>query len=250
MSEKPKHSSNQGISSHGTPLSNRSGSGFTLVELLVVIAIVAVLALVSFAVSGRVMDGARGTTAVTNLRQLSLANISYATENGGRIVGPGNGLDWKGQSTRGMGVMGRLFPYVSGEDKLPSWDDLHRVYVRYRDPNVPTAISNPPTPGTYQITWANNLYLGQYPGGGSGESMNAGKRMAQIDRPERVIYMISGRGDIKPEMGKDSSMVKLPSAPRLGIYYSTRGKAPAAFLDGHGELLSFPIDPLKFNPGN
>jgi prepilin-type N-terminal cleavage/methylation domain-containing protein len=91
MSEKPKHSPGQGIASPGMPLPNRKGSGITLVESLVVIAIVAVLALVAFAVSGRVMDGARGSTAVTNLRQLSLANISYATENGARIVGPGNG---------------------------------------------------------------------------------------------------------------------------------------------------------------
>lgn len=229
-------------------ITSESFRGFTLVELLVVIAIVAVLSLVAFLATGRAMETAKGTTALTNLRQLALANMSYASDNGGRIVGAGNGLDWKGESTMGMGVVGRLYPYVSGSDKPPTWDDLHRTYVRFRDPNVPAAISNPPTPGSYQMTWANNNYFAQFPGSGSGESMNAGKRLSQIDRPERVIYVISGNGNIKPEMGENPSMVPLPTKPRVGIYYSCRGKAPAAFLDGHGALLPHPIDPALFNP--
>lgn len=228
--------------------STRKTGGFTLVELLVVIAIIAVLVVVSIFGTRRALEGARGTTAITNLRQLAMANMSYAADNGGRIVGAGNGLDWKGESTRGMGVVGRLYPYVSGEDKLPEWDDLHRVFVRLRDPNVPAAISNPPTPGSYQMTWANNNYFGQFPGSGSGESLNSGKRLQQISAPERVIYVISGNGNVTAQMGKNASMVPLPKAPRQGIYYSCRGKAPAAFLDGHGELLGYPISPLKFNP--
>lgn len=79
--------------------------------------------------------------------------------------------------------------------------------------------------------------------------MNAGKRLQQIDAPERVIYMISGTGNIKPLMAEDSSMVPLPSVrPANAIYYSCNGKAPAAYLDGHAALLSFPINPLLFDP--
>jgi prepilin-type N-terminal cleavage/methylation domain-containing protein len=234
---------------HRCPISRIGANhGFTLVELLVVIAIIAVLALTSIQVSRRVMDGARATTALGNLKQLALANMGYASDNGGRIVGMGNGFDWKGESTRGKGLVGRLYPYASGEDKLPSWDDLNRVYVRLRDPNVPPTISNPPTPGSYQMTWASNNYFAEYPGPNTEGRLSAGKRMQQIDAPERVIYLISGYKFANAQMANDSSLVPLPDAPREGIYYSFRGKAPAAFLDGHSEFLSFPIDPILFDP--
>lgn len=225
-----------------------SAQGFTLTELLVVIAIVAVLAVLSFQGMRWAMGGAKASTAVKNLQQLALANIAYSTDNGGRIVGLGNGIDWKGENTRGMGIMGRLYPYVSGSDKLPEWDDLHRTYAPLRDANVPAAISSPPTPGTYQKTWASNHLFAEYPGPATEGRLVAAKRMQQFDSPERVIYVISGWNFVNAQMGEDSSLVPLPTSPRNGIYYSYRSKAPATFLDGHGELLSFPIKPQLFDP--
>lgn len=65
---------------------HRSSSGFTLVETLVVIVIIAVLAvLVIIGVTRMRAAGDRATT-VAVLRQLQLANHSYATDHNGQYV--------------------------------------------------------------------------------------------------------------------------------------------------------------------
>jgi prepilin-type N-terminal cleavage/methylation domain-containing protein len=239
------------LSASGNP--NASGPihsrpGFTLTELLVVIAIVAVLATLSFLGVKRGIAFAKASTAVSNLRQIAMANLVYSTDNGGRIVGLGNGIDWKGENTRGMGIMGRLYPYISGSSQLPTWDDLHRTYAPLRDGNVPVAISSPPTPGTYQKTWASNHLFAEYPGPNTQGRLVEAKRMQKFDSPDRIIYVISGSNFVNAQMAVDKSLLPLPKTERNGIYYSYSGKAPAAFLDGHGELLSFPINPKLFDP--
>lgn len=234
-----------------TRLSETSGKpacGFTLTELLVVIAIVAVLAALSLLGMRSAMAGARASAAVKGLQQIAMANIVYSTENGGRIVGLGNGIDWKGQDTRGLGIVGRLYPYVSGSDKLPVWKDLHPTFAPLRDANVPAALSDPPTPGTYQKTWAINYLFAEYPGPNSEGRLAEAKRMQQFDSPGRVVYVISGSHYVDVQMALDSSQLPLPKKPRTGIYYSYSGKAPSAFLDGHSELLSYPINPRWIDP--
>jgi hypothetical protein len=194
------------------------------------------------------MAGARASTAVKGLQQIAMANIAYSTESGGRIVGLGNGIDWKGQDTRGLGIVGRLYPYVSGSDKLPVWKDLQPTFAPLRDANVPAALSDPSAPGTYQKTWAINFLFAEYPGPDSEGRLVEEKRMQQFDTPGRVVYVISGWHYVDVQMAQDSSQLPLPKAPRNGVYYSYSGKAPSAFLHGHGELLSYPINPRLFDP--
>lgn len=55
---------------------------FTLVELLAVVAIVGILSTIIIAVVGNVRQLADQTTCASNLRELQLASISYATEQG------------------------------------------------------------------------------------------------------------------------------------------------------------------------
>lgn len=67
---------------------NPSAPGFTLVELLVVIAIIAVLVTLTVTVSFSFRKQADRTSAMNAMRQLQIANISYATENSGSFVPP------------------------------------------------------------------------------------------------------------------------------------------------------------------
>jgi hypothetical protein len=194
------------------------------------------------------MASARASTAVKSLQQIALANIAYSTENGGRIVGVGNGTDYKGRSNNGLGIMFWLYPYVSSSDKVPVWKDFPSAFAPLRDANVPVAISEPPTPGSCQKTWACSALFSQYPSANTPGRLGVGKFMHQFDSPDRIIYAISGKNTVDARMAQDSSQLPLPKAPRNGIYYSYRGKAPSAFLDGHGELLSYPINPRFFDP--
>lgn len=53
---------------------------FTLIELLVVIAIIAILAAILFPVFTRAKEAAKKTSCMSNMRQLSLANMMYTTD--------------------------------------------------------------------------------------------------------------------------------------------------------------------------
>jgi len=70
-------------------------SGFTMVELLVVISIICVLAAIAFPVMSTAKERARRAVCINNLRQIGLAILVYAADNGGRTPpqpeGPGRG---------------------------------------------------------------------------------------------------------------------------------------------------------------
>jgi prepilin-type N-terminal cleavage/methylation domain-containing protein/prepilin-type processing-associated H-X9-DG protein len=58
----------------------RSLNGFTLIELLVVIAIISILAAILFPVFASAREKARQTTCLSNIKQLSLANVQYSQD--------------------------------------------------------------------------------------------------------------------------------------------------------------------------
>ena len=85
--------------------------GFTLVELLVVIGIIAVLISIFLPVLGKARDRARRAQELSNLRQLGIACMAYASEN------------------RGLYPIGQ--PRTTGTVFLSNggmWDMLHRTF--------------------------------------------------------------------------------------------------------------------------
>jgi len=64
----------------------RVKDGFTLIELLVVIAIIAILAAILFPVFARAREKARTATCQSNLKQIGLAAVMYATDYDGRTL--------------------------------------------------------------------------------------------------------------------------------------------------------------------
>ncbi len=80
---------------------------FTLIELLVVIAIIAILAAILFPVFARAREKARETVCISNLKQLGLAVLSYATDYDGYY--PIWGITG---STMPNDVFNRLQPYI------------------------------------------------------------------------------------------------------------------------------------------
>jgi prepilin-type N-terminal cleavage/methylation domain-containing protein len=85
-------------------------AGFTLIELLVVIAIVALLVVILLPGLGAAREQARAAVCGSNIRQLAIANLTYATEWGGRLCpgAPGIAVEnlrrWHGVRTNVGGV--------------------------------------------------------------------------------------------------------------------------------------------------
>ena len=60
---------------------NHRMRAFTLIELLVVIAIIAILAAILFPVFAQAKQAAKKTSSLSNVKQLSIANVMYASDN-------------------------------------------------------------------------------------------------------------------------------------------------------------------------
>lgn len=83
-------------------------TGFTLIELLVVIAIIAILAAILFPVFAKAREKARQASCLSNMKQVSLANLQYCQDYDGRFP-----LTHYYAGTAGnLGVMDALNPYI------------------------------------------------------------------------------------------------------------------------------------------
>jgi prepilin-type N-terminal cleavage/methylation domain-containing protein/prepilin-type processing-associated H-X9-DG protein len=161
--------------------SNRARKAFTLIELLVVIAIIAILMAILMPTLHRAREQGQRTSCLNNLRQLTLAWILYADDNGDKVVHANTGRDDAWVRWRGRGVSeaeqiegirtGMLFAYCP-EIKL------------YK---CPTGIRGETV--TYAVVDAMNGYDG-IPGT---EDLMVYRRM-QITRPNtRVVFLDEGR---------------------------------------------------------
>lgn len=74
------------------------GRAFTLIEILVVVAIIALLVAVLLPSLARARDVARLSVCLSNVRNLALGCMTYATEHTGRFPGAGRYTDWLGKN--------------------------------------------------------------------------------------------------------------------------------------------------------
>jgi prepilin-type N-terminal cleavage/methylation domain-containing protein/prepilin-type processing-associated H-X9-DG protein len=109
-------------------MSNRLSRAFTLIELLVVIAIIATLAAILFPVFGKAREKARQASCQSNLKQLTLAYLSYSQDYDGMCVscrvdvaGTGSPVRPGAQWTEWPDM---IYPYVKNKDVFACPSDL------------------------------------------------------------------------------------------------------------------------------
>jgi prepilin-type N-terminal cleavage/methylation domain-containing protein len=229
-----------------------SHCGFSLVELLVSITIIIVLAALVFLVTGKIRASAQQSRAVSSLRQIGIANVSYSAENNGAInvirdTGEwGSGHEGPGSRYASNSFVGRMQPYLfagieSNDEKILNAGLKTSLSALYGTSDLKSMSGTPfggvpvyadgsgiHNPISVNInlrpTWRNPLL-----------------KVSNFGDPSNILYLTYGRYYFDLLQGSAYSPMPLPGDRRRTIYYLANRKGIFCFLDGHIEVLSPPI---------
>jgi len=198
---------------------------FTLIEVLIVIAVIAILAALLVAGVSKIKSTASSAACISNLRQVAMANNSYASEHMGRIAaqgGPdGTGTDWRLE----------LRPYLMPS---PDMNVVCDVFVCRGDPDKGRRGSTTPVMMNQKAwrSYAVNYFMKNK----NNEGVEPGKpkRMLEIASASKTIYISDAAW-----WTRDANYIEADKPASLDMISKEwhGGHANAAFLDGHCESL-------------
>ena len=109
----------------------KRNNAFTLIELLVVIAIIAILAAILFPVFAQARESARQTTCLSNLKQITLADMMYLQDYDETFVPVGGSIEKAWVAGQPASAQGRLTS--NGIKDVNGWSLNLLPYIKSRD---------------------------------------------------------------------------------------------------------------------
>ncbi len=244
---------------------------FTLIELLVVIAIIAILAAILFPVFAQAREKARGTSSMSNTKQIGLAFQMYSQDFDETLVL----TYWPGTSAVGV-APGCKRPSRPGSPdqpcaaQTPGWPALLQPYEKnydlYRCPSVgdPWGIYGNPT-FNWWFNWSrfanygyNWVYLCPTPVSGGSTGGQSPASLASITAPAQTVAFVDSAVNIGGGAYRAGYIVTDPptGATANGVYWfggwasvrpdprHTDG-ANVAWADGHSKWSK--LNPLRYD---
>ncbi len=216
--------------------------GFTLIELLVVIAIIAILAAILFPVFAQAKEKARQTTCLSNVRQLSLAFMMYASDYDDRMpFAYDYADDWSYES-----AWDYFIDYVSGTYRL----GLIGPYTGNQQINAcPTAQGLE----SWGRPYSGYAYNASYVGGSPDEGLTPAA-LGDIARPTETVLLCDSAywnvpfGGGEPFVASTNYLRAPGDSFRItwgigpNVHFRHNGTANVAYCDGHAKAAT-----QKFN---
>jgi len=201
-------------------MTKKSLRGFTFIELLVVIIVIGILFSIGFPVYSGVLERAKITKDMNNLRQVGLGMQTYLNDND--QVLPAS-ITWPGTIAAPV-----LYPkYVSNR----------RVFQSPFDPRSPSESDT--APGTVPVSYSINTNMYAVPPG-------INRNMTSVVSPASTILMAPKyTGDPTANSSWAGVANNAPDLPAGGAAANTRGthsngtRINALFCDSHTESLTF-----------
>lgn len=228
-------------------------------ELLVVIAIIAVLALLVFGMSSKMLQKAKKVASINSMRQVAVGTLSYSTENNGainRVVFtsdasvlaepiPGQSQRWVSNTFWGR-LQPHLFPDLSAadqselgariKDRLTEMLNTKNLNTMQGTPFQDSRIYTDTSGIRLPFAFNSNVY-----------EHNKLSKTQSYDDVARVIYFSYGFGLLNESDAQKAvpPPIKDPAA-QSNIFWYHDDTAAFTFLDGHIEVLKSPLKSERF----
>ncbi len=223
---------------------------FTLIELLVVIAIIAMLAAILMPALGKARDRGRSTNCLSNLKQITMANLLYAESSNDFLVPyatdmmSGNRHRWCGTSQVSSNF-GESASYDPSDAPLAQFLGGKGVISQCN------ALRDPPK--SFEMNcggYGYNVLVGTlYPGEYSHEAYASGfpvKRIRHV--AEKIMFadsaiMVDANGNWSPTPSNHgySASIEAPGGSWLmnpTMHFRHNRRAAVSFCDGHAETMT------------
>ena len=218
---------------------------FTLIELLTVIAVIGILAAIIIPTVGNVRKSARTSQAIANAKQIGMSNLLYSQENRNRLLGQND--TWNGTVFMFRNMARYLVDQPTNSDQA-----VANALGQFVDPLVPEPFRI--YGQIYPYTWAINRVFNtrggrSFEGTGAYSGSDNPRLINEFMDPSTILYAVSGGYEITLANAAEEGLVNPPTARQAIFYYHRNNKATVGvYLDGHTEVLNFPISPRKINP--